>query len=161
MVEIGSPEIEKAGREPLPGDARADRVEVVKSERVLRLLDGETVLKEYRVALGFEPVGDKKCQGDGKTPEGAYVLNYRNPGSRFHKSIHISYPNDADRAQAEALGCPPGGDVMIHGLGPEFAHLGRRHVESDWTLGCIAVTDSEIEEIWRALPDGTPITIRP
>lgn len=142
-------------------DRRADFVEVDKSDRELRLLRGGEVLKTYRVSLGFAPEGDKRQEGDGKTPEGRYVIDYRNPQSRFHLSLHISYPDAEDRAEAKARGVSPGGEIFIHG-GPgikgQFASLWRG---KDWTLGCIAVTDEEIEEIWALVPNGTPIEIRP
>lgn len=134
----------------------ADAVFVDKSERRLDLLRDGAVIASFDIALGFAPEGLKTEQGDGRTPEGEYVLDWRNPESRFHLSLHISYPNDADRAQAAARGVAPGGDIFIHGT-PAWAGA----IEGDWTLGCIAVTNDEIEAIWSAVPDGTPITIAP
>ena len=133
-----------------------DAVFVDKGERRLDLLRDGAVIASFKIALGFAPEGHKTEQGDGKTPEGDYVLDWRNPESRFHLSLHISYPNDADRAQAAARGVSPGGDIFIHGT-PGWAGS----VDSDWTLGCIAVSNDEIEAIWNAVPDGTPITIAP
>ena len=134
----------------------ADAVFVDKSERRLDLLRDGAVIASFDIALGFAPEGHKTEQGDGKTPEGDYVLDWRNPESRFHLSLHISYPNEADRAQAASRGVPPGGDIFIHGT-PAWAGA----IESDWTLGCIALTNDEIEAIWNAVPDGTPIMIAP
>ncbi len=129
----------------------ADHVLIEKSARKLTLLRDGAVLATYRVALGFTPKGDKTRQGDGRTPEGIYKIDWRNVQSRFHRSLHISYPNAADRAEAASAGVDPGGDIFIHGGGSAF----------DWTLGCIAVTNDEIEEIWRVVPDGTPVEITP
>jgi len=139
----------------------ADRVVVLKSERTLQLLSQGKVIKTYKVALGGEPVGPKTQQDDHKTPEGVYVLDSRNAHSQFHKSIHISYPNANDRAAARQKGVSPGGDIFVHGLPNGFGWLGASLQLKDWTDGCIAVTNEEIEEIWLAVPDGTPIEIRP
>jgi murein L,D-transpeptidase YafK len=106
-------------------------------------------------------VGAKTRQGDHKTPEGIYILDSRNAHSQFHKSIHISYPNVRDRTAARAKGISPGGDVFVHGLPNGYGWVGAAHRTKDWTDGCIAVTNEEIEEIWRAVADGTAIEIRP
>jgi murein L,D-transpeptidase YafK len=119
------------------------------------------VLKTYKVALGKHPVGPKTREGDMRTPEGLYRIDGRNAHSQFHKSLHISYPNARDRERAQKLGVKPGGDIMIHGLPNGQGSVGKAHLQSDWTWGCIAVTDEEIEEIWRLVPDGTVIEIRP
>ena len=148
-------------QEPLPPEAKADRVIVHKGSRTLTLMQGERPLKTYRVSLGTNPVGPKTREGDHRTPEGHYVLDSRNPQSRFHLSIHISYPNAADAEAARRAGVRPGGAIMIHGIQNGLVWIGRAHGFWDWTDGCIAVTDSEIEEIWRAVPDGTPIEIYP
>lgn len=139
----------------------ADRVVVLKQERILQLLSQGKVIKAYKVALGGDPVGPKKRQGDHKTPEGPYVLDSRNPHSQFHKSIHISYPNAQDRAAARKNGVSPGGDIFVHGLPNGYGFVGAAHRLKDWTDGCIAVTDEEIDEIWEAVADGTPIEIKP
>src|SRR3984957_8854838 len=139
----------------------ADRVLVLKNERTLQLLRRGKVVKTYKVALGGDPVGPKTRQGDHKTPEGVYVLDFRNAHSQFYKSIHISYPNEHDRAEARRHGVSPGGDVFVHGLPNGYAAVGAAHRLKDWTDGCVAVTDEEIDEIWRTVPDGTPIEIRP
>jgi murein L,D-transpeptidase YafK len=151
---------------PMPARAaagveQADKVVVVKGERRLYLMRQGQVLKSYRIALGRKPKGTKLHQGDGRTPEGSYVLSGFNPGSRFHRAIRVSYPNAQDRARAEALGVAAGGDIMLHGLAPERRGYGAGHWQFNWTDGCIAVTDREIEEIWRRVEIGTPIEIRP
>ena len=130
-------------------------VQVHKSARKMYLLHETQVLKVYDVGLGFAPVGHKEFEGDGKTPEGAYVINRRNPNSEYHLSIGISYPNDADRAYAQSIGKEPGGDIFIHGA------PNRKVSPRDWTLGCIAVTDREMEDIYAMVRDGTPIFIYP
>ena len=145
----------------LPPDARADEVIVMKKERTLALMSGGKVLKVYKIALGGNPVGLKEREGDHKTPEGTYVLDRRNAKSRYYRSIHISYPNEEDRERARKLGVSPGGDVMVHGLPNGFGWLGATNRVYDWTDGCIAVTDQEMDEIWSAVPDGTPIEIKP
>jgi murein L,D-transpeptidase YafK len=145
----------------LPLGSKADRVVVVKSKRILTLLDHGKVLKTYKIALGGEPVGPKVRQGDHKTPEGVYILDRRNAHSQFYRSIHISYPDAQDRARAAKLGVSPRGDIYVHGLPNGFAWLGSGHRLKDWTDGCIAVTDQEMDEIWRAVPNGTAIEIKP
>jgi murein L,D-transpeptidase YafK len=140
---------------------RADRVVVLKKERTLQLLSQGKIVKTYKVALGGDPVGPKTRQGDHKTPEGVYVLDSRNAHSQFYKSIHISYPSACDRAAARRRGVSPGGDVFLHGLPKGYGWVGASHRLHDWTHGCIAVTNEEIDEIWAAVPDGTPIEIRP
>lgn len=140
---------------------KADKVVLIKSKRVLILLIQGEIFKTYKVALGKEPNGHKTKAGDKKTPEGTYKLDSRKPDSKFHLAIHISYPNESDVVNAHKRGVSPGGDVMIHGLPHDLGRVGKLHRLSDWTNGCIAVTNSEIEEIWRLVPDGTPIEIRP
>ena len=140
---------------------RADRVLVHKKERTLELLRDGKVVKTYKVALGGDPVGPKTRRGDHKTPEGIYALDFRNAHSQFYKSIHISYPNPHDREQARKAGVSPGGDVFVHGLPNGYRAVGAAHRLRDWTDGCVAVTDEEIDEIWKVVPDGTPIEIRP
>jgi|SRR5436309_2336115 len=140
---------------------RADRVLVLKKERTLQLLSRGKVIKTYKVALGGEPIGAKTRQGDHKTPEGIYVLDSRNVHSQFYRSIHISYPSAADRAEARKRGVSPGRDVFVHGLPNGYGFVGGSHRLKDWTDGCIAVTNQEMDEIWAAVPVGTPIEIRP
>jgi murein L,D-transpeptidase YafK len=148
---------------PLRADKtpQADRIVVLKSQRTLTLLHNGKQLKSYKVALGGDPLGPKTRQGDNKTPEGEYTIDSRNSRSQFHLSLHISYPNAADRERARKLGVNPGGDIMIHGLPPQWASIGAAHRQSDWTLGCIAVTNPEIQEIWALVPVGTRIEIKP
>jgi murein L,D-transpeptidase YafK len=140
---------------------RADRVIVLKKQRTLELLSHGEVIKTYKVALGGDPVGPKTRQGDQKTPEGIYVLDFRNAHSQFYKSIHISYPNEHDRTAARLQGVSPGGDGFLHGLPNGYGAIGSAHRLRDWTDGCIAVTNEEIDEIWKAVLDGTQIEIKP
>ena len=140
---------------------RADRVLVFKKDRTLQLLSRGKVIKSYKIALGSDPIGPKTRQGDHKTPEGIYVLDSRNARSQFYKSIHISYPSPSDRAAARKKGVSPGGDVFVHGLPNGYGFVGASHRLKDWTDGCIAVTNQEIDEIWAAVPNGIPIEIRP
>ena len=138
----------------------ADKIVIVKSTRTMTLLNGDKVLKIYKVALGTAPIGPKRVEGDHKTPEGNYVIDAKNAQSRFHLSLHISYPSAADQQRARKLGARPGGAIMIHGLPPAFAYLGALHRQTDWTDGCIAVSNTEIEEIWKLVPVGTRVEIR-
>lgn len=139
----------------------ADRIVVHKQQRTLELMQSGHVIKTYKIALGAEPVGPKTRQGDHRTPEGVYVIDSRNLHSSFHRALHISYPNAVDRDRARKSGVSPGGDVFIHGLPNGYGFVGAGHRARDWTDGCIAVTDQEIEEIWKLVPNGTPLEIRP
>lgn len=140
----------------------ATKIVVYKSQRKMELWGKDAVrIKTYKVALGGNPKGPKTEQGDRKTPEGIYKIAGRNAASQYHRSLRISYPNAQDMAQAKKRGVLPGGDIMIHGLPNGQGWIGAAHLAHDWTDGCIAVTDKEIEEIWRLVPDGTPIDIRP
>jgi tetratricopeptide (TPR) repeat protein len=139
----------------------ADRILIEKKERLLTLISKGKVLKTYKIALGGNPDGPKERQGDNKTPEGTYVIDSRNSDSRYHLSLHISYPNEKDKKRAKQLGVSPGGDIMIHGIKNGFSWVGDLHTEVDWTRGCIAVTDEEIEEIDKLAPNGTIVEIRP
>lgn len=145
----------------LPAGTRIDSLRVYKSERRMDAFAGGAVVQTYTIALGQQPVGDKQYQGDMRTPEGRYTINDKNPNSGYHKNLGISYPNDADRQEARALGKSPGGDIKIHGLPNGRGHIGKLHRQSDWTWGCIAVTDEEVDELYEAVPIGTPIEIRP
>jgi murein L,D-transpeptidase YafK len=140
---------------------KADQVLVVKSQRTLTLFSHGKVLRTYKVALGGSPVGAKEQQGDRKTPEGHYILDRRNAKSRFYKSIHVSYPTEQDKRRASQRGVAAGGDIMIHGLPNGFGWLGATHRALDWTDGCVAVTNAEMDEIWELVQDGTAIEIRP
>ncbi|WP_308642618.1 L,D-transpeptidase family protein [Mesorhizobium sp. GbtcB19] len=138
---------------------KVDLVRVEKSQRQLQLIGAGKVLRSYDIALGGDPVGQKHREGDQRTPEGRYVLDWRNPNSVAHKSIHISYPNADDLASARSRGVDPGGFIMIHGQPNGFGWVGRLLQMVDWTDGCIAVTDSDMDEIWTMVADGTPIEI--
>lgn len=131
-------------------------VVVQKGARRMMLLHHDQVLEGYRVQLGFAPEGHKEVEGDGKTPEGIYLIDRRNPNSNYHLSLGISYPNELDRARAAAIGKPPGGDIFIHGQKNPF-----KRDKSDWTWGCIAVRNKEMEDIYAMVRDGTPIQINP
>jgi lipoprotein-anchoring transpeptidase ErfK/SrfK len=139
----------------------ADSVVVYKRERTLVLFNRGVPIRSYFVALGSKPVGDKERAGDQKTPEGIFRVNAHNPASKFHLALRLSYPDDAHRARAAALGADPGGDIMIHGLPKEYSEAGKNHLQNDWTNGCVALSNQEIEELWHAVPDGTPVHIKP
>lgn len=151
------------GDDVVTAPSRADLVLVKKAQRRLYLMRDGWPFRTYRIALGFEPLGHKQREGDGRTPEGDYLIDWRNPNSRFTKSLYISYPNQADRLRAASQGWSPGGHIMIHGeprraLDPALQALVR---DEDWTEGCIAVSNLAIEELWRYIANGTPIEIRP
>jgi murein L,D-transpeptidase YafK len=141
--------------------AAADSLVLTKSRRELVVYYRGEPVRVYYVALGRSPVGDKQRIGDNRTPEGLFFIEGRNPNSRYHLSLRISYPDATHRARAARLGVEPGGDIMIHGLPEEQAAFGPAHRDYDWTNGCIAVTNKEIEELWRVIRDGTPIDIKP
>jgi murein L,D-transpeptidase YafK len=144
------------------GGVKADRILIEKSERRLILLKGDQPLRTYPVALGAAPKGAKRFEGDQRTPEGVYAIDFRNERSGFHRALRISYPSEADRVRALEVGGEAGGQIMIHGLKNGQGSLGRRHLGSgDWTDGCIAVTNEEIDEIWSLVDLGTPVEIRP
>jgi len=142
-------------------NSHADRIIILKERRELQLWSQGKLLKTYKAALGPHPVGRKEREGDGRTPEGIYKVIAHNPKSSYHLALRISYPSTEDRARAAKLGVPPGGDIMIHGLPNGYAWVGHAHTLHDWTAGCIAVANDEIEEIYRAVPDGTTVEIRP
>jgi len=141
--------------------ALADRIVVRKMDRELLVLRQGQVLHRFRVSLGRRPYGAKLYEGDGRTPEGTYFIDGRNPESRFYKSLHISYPSARDIQASAFHGVPAGGEIVIHGLAPELADLGPRHVGLDWTEGCIAVTNEEMDILWSVVTDGTVIEILP
>jgi murein L,D-transpeptidase YafK len=144
---------------PVALDGPVDRILVDKSDRTLQLIVAGEVVREYPVGLGFDPEGDKERQGDGRTPEGIFRIDRRNEGSRFHLSVGLDYPQPEDRVRAAAGGYSPGGDIFIHGqpAGVE----GRARIVGDWTDGCIAVTNANMEEIWAVTPLGTVVEVRP
>ncbi len=139
----------------------ADRILILKSARTMQLFQQGRVVKTYKVALGGEPLGRKEREGDHKTPEGEYFIDAKKNPSRFYLALHISYLSAADSERARRAGVRPGGDVEIHGLGKAFGFVGSAHRMRDWTDGCVAVTNEEIEEIWKLVPVGTRVEIRP
>lgn len=140
---------------------KADRLLVFKSKRLLILMSEGEIIKAYKIALGKNPVGPKTCAGDKKTPEGRYIIDSKNAESKFYKSLHISYPNENDILRSQRFCSSPGGEIMIHGLPNGKGKIGKMHRAIDWTDGCIAVTNNEIDEIWNLVPEGTPIDIKP
>jgi len=146
---------------PLPHDAVADRILVEKSARRLTLFQNGRALKSYCVALGRAPIGAKEYEGDQRTPEGIYSIDFHKPDSDYHLALHISYPEQRDIDRAAVSDQSAGSDIMIHGLPNGRGWIGRFHRRNNWTAGCIVVADFEIEEIYRAVPDGTPVELRP
>ncbi len=143
-----------------PTDAMATHIVVEKKSHQMTLYSGERVVHTYYVALGRGGMDPKRYQGDRRTPEGNYHIDYRNEKSGYHRSLHISYPNPTDVKNAANVGKNPGGDIMIHGIRNGMGWIGAFHRLYDWTAGCIAVTDDEIEEIWQLVKDGTPVEIK-
>ncbi len=137
------------------------RILIVKSIRTMYLYAGKTLVDSYHVALGWNPMGPKVESGDGRTPEGQYLIDGRNPNSSYGLSLRLSYPNLTDQVRSEKLGVNPGGDIYIHGIGNYPQTWSRVHEMADWTAGCIAVTNAQIRQIWSLVPNGTLVTIRP
>lgn len=150
-----------SGSRTVPAELTADSVVVEKGSRRLALYHQGTLLRSYGVALGKNPVGDKVARGDFRTPEGLFRIETRNPNSKFYRSLRISYPDIRHQLRADSLGLSPGGDIMIHGLPKGKERIGAQHRKTDWTEGCIALTNQEIDELWRLVPDGVPIHIKP
>jgi murein L,D-transpeptidase YafK len=140
---------------------KADSVLILKKDHLMELLAGGKVIRTYKVALGQGGLAPKQREGDARTPEGHYIIDAREAASHYHKALHVSYPNAEDRKRAAKLGVSTGGAIMIHGLPNGKGWVGAAHRLYDWTLGCIAVTDEEIDEIWDLVPLGTPVEIRP
>jgi murein L,D-transpeptidase YafK len=138
-----------------------DFIHIEKQKRQLTVFYRDKTPKTYRIALGFSPLGPKEAMGDGKTPEGIYTITYKNPASQFHRSLKLSYPAPQDWQRAKRKGVHPGSDIMIHGVSPRFAKIGKWHAIKDWTLGCIAVTNEEIDEIYHLAEVGTKVKISP
>jgi len=160
LLVSGSVVFRAPAQQPAPVQ-KADSILILKKDHLLELLCKGKVIRTYKVALGRGGLAPKTRDGDALTPEGHYLIDSRNAASAYHRALHISYPNTEDCARAAKLGVPPGGAIMIHGL-PGYAHwIGSGHRLYDWTLGCVAVTDPEIEEIWNLVPTGTPVEIRP
>lgn len=144
----------------LQEDIQIDRILVEKSKRLLHVYKDKKLIKTYQIALGSNPVGHKEFEGDGKTPEGIYTINDKNPNSSYYLNLGISYPNERDIQNAKNAGKSPGGDIKIHGLKNGLGFIGKLHREIDWTQGCIAVTNEEMDELYKAVPIGTEIEIR-
>ena len=139
----------------------ADKIVVEKEKRKLHLIRGDEIFRSFDIALGISPVGDKHSEGDFKTPEGIYTLDKRNPDSNFFLSIHISYPDTGDQREARAKGVSPGGQIMIHGQPNEPTYSAAYYKKQDWTNGCIAVSNSDMIDIWLMTPNDIAIDIRP
>ena len=146
--------------QPLPSNAKIDKIVVIKSKRQMLVYSKTELLKAYKISLGNNPTGDKQIEGDKKTPEGFYTINDKNPRSDYYKNLGVSYPNQRDIEEAKKLGKPAGGDIKIHGLrnGTGIIHKFQRWF--DWTMGCIALTNDDMEEIYNHTAVGTPIEIR-
>ena len=142
-------------------DEVVDRIVVEKSKRTMTLLKQDREVRTYKIALGRDPVGPKVMQGDNKTPEGTYYVDYKVYNSIYYRALHLSYPNPDDVERAKALGVPPGGSIMIHGMKPDKLWMGDVQYLFDWTSGCIALTNREIEEVWVLVSPWTPVEIRP
>jgi murein L,D-transpeptidase YafK len=158
---VATPTISRTPTIRINGALIADSIVVEKSKHTLTLFQSGFPIRTYGIALGKEPTGDKQRIGDNRTPEGLFRIDYKNPQSKYHMALHISYPDAAHLERASAQHVRAGGDIMIHGLPPAFKKMGAAHRDFDWTEGCIAVTDEEIEEIWRAVPKNAPIQIKP
>jgi murein L,D-transpeptidase YafK len=146
---------------PIATPPLADRVVVLKSRRLLELLHDGRVLESFPIALGREPYGPKRQEGDGRTPEGVYRIDYRSMQTKYTRALHISYPDENDRERANALHVDPGGAIFIHGLPNDYGPLDPPQWYKDWTEGCISVGNAAIVKIWDAVPEGTPVEIRP
>jgi murein L,D-transpeptidase YafK len=146
---------------PPANTTRADRIVVIKSAHSMTLYADGKVLRVYHVSLGSGSGNAKQQQGDHETPEGLYTIDSRNAHSAAHLALHISYPNAKDRERARKLGVDPGGDIMIHGMLPGYEWIKPGQQLSDWTYGCIALTNEEMDEVWKLVPIGTPIEIKP
>ncbi len=142
-------------------DSPVDRIVVEKSKRTMTLLKQDKAIRTYRIALGRDPVGPKVQKGDKKTPEGLYFVDYKLRKSIYHRALHLNYPNQADIDRAKSLGVTPGNSIMIHGMKQDKLWMGNVQYLFDWTNGCIALTNDEIEEVWNLVPVWTPVEIRP
>ena len=145
----------------LPSDIQIDKLIVYKTKRQLLAYSNGHLTKTYKISLGRQPIGDKEYEGDKKTPEGLYFINDKNPNSVYHKNLGISYPDENDIKNAKRISKPTGGDIKIHGLRKKTGFISKFHRWFDWTLGCIALTDEEIDELYNAVKIGTPILIKP
>ena len=163
MVSSNGPAYSKPDDVALWTPLKADLLVVLKGDRRLVLMQGDRVMRVFRVALGRYPRGHKVRKGDAKTPEGIYTVDYRldSDKSKFYRALHISYPNRQDRARAHQLGVDPGGQIMIHGLPTKWSAQDVGHPRLDWTQGCIALTNREMDQVWEMVDDGTTIEIYP
>ncbi|MGX2947769.1 L,D-transpeptidase family protein [Frederiksenia canicola] len=161
QMQIDSPTPPLVNSDDALPDVKIDRLVVFKAKRQMWAYQGEQLIKVYPIALGFNPIGHKQFEGDGKTPEGIYRINERNPNSGYHKNLGVSYPNEADKAYAASQGKSPGGLIKIHGLRNGTGAIGKMHLLKDWTHGCIAVTDEEVDELYQAVIHHAIIDIRP
>ncbi len=160
---VAAPVDEKKGKKPKRKfvNLHIDSIAIHKGERKLQIFSKQQLVKTYNVALGINPVGKKEVEGDFKTPEGLYYIDGKNPFSTYYKSLGISYPNEEDKAHAAELGQKPGGDVKIHGLMKNMNNTGKNHIKSNWTWGCVAVTNEEIDELYQQVKVKTPVYITP
>ena len=146
---------------PIDKSVKIDKIEIIKSKRELQVYSNDKLIKTYKISLGRKPIGKKEFEGDKKTPEGHYIINDKNPNSKFHKNLGISYPNKQDVENAKKIGKNPGGQIKIHGIRNGYGWLGKLHLLIDWTAGCIALTDEEIDELYNIIKTGTPVEIKP
>jgi murein L,D-transpeptidase YafK len=146
---------------PLPANMNIDRIEVLKSQRKMSVYSNGVLVRTYKIALGKQPTGAKQQVGDNKTPEGVYTINTKTTESRYHKNLGISYPNETDKNNARMSGAPTGGDIKIHGLQNGLGFIGRLHTVADWTAGCIALTNSEIDDLYEHVSIGISVEIKP
>ncbi len=146
---------------PIDTSVSIDKIVVIKHQRRLDVMSKNRIIKSYKISLGRVPKGHKEHEGDKKTPEGLYTINDKNPNSGYHKNLGISYPNERDKRHADSIGKSPGGLIKIHGIRNGFGWIGWFHLLADWTLGCIAMTNKDIDELYEHVPIGTPIEIKP
>ena len=145
----------------LPTDQKIDKIILTKSRRTMDVYAGGQIIKTYKISLGRDPLGDKEFEGDKRTPEGQYSINDKNPNSGFHKNLGISYPNKMDIEEAKKKNLRPGGEIKIHGIRNGLGFIGKLHRMLDWTAGCVALTDDEVDELYNSVEIGTPILILP
>ena len=161
ITRLENPMANPTPRQELPADLHFDRLVVDKHTRLLTAYAQGEAVRQYRIALGWAPEGHKQVEGDGKTPEGTYFVDGKNPNSRYYKNLGVSYPNAEDQTAAAALDASPGGDIKIHGLPNGYGNIGAAHLLRDWTHGCIALTNAEMDELFRAVVHNAEIDIRP
>ena len=145
----------------IPDDACIDRIQVEKSQRKMHIYSRDKLIKTYHISLGRNPIGNKVREGDNRTPEGRYAIKDKIPHGQYYRYLRISYPDEKDRERAVSLGVDPGCDIMIHGLPYGYGWLGKLHLFRDWTYGCIALTNGEMDELYPLIDTGTPVEILP